>query len=376
MNNYIYFVPSDYPAFAKTCQKFLSGPEPGTVISPPKNGVVQRVEQLVQDYQDKFDRPLVQLDLSPSCEDLQGVMDLVSKKGYTLGKDKIHLLVTNATYALRSKNARIIDELIKIQYKTRMVHTVFFFEADITRPEYVSLFRQTHIFTQIYYYSQFDREDAERFIYYCCNEWHMKKPPVRIVKQIVNLCGGQIWLLRHAIREYRENPAIDFDRLIDLPSTRFRLEQIALSFSDEELRALTGQKDISDQTVQHLNRLNLLAKNRCTVPLLYEYLVTSRVKKTLELKDGSIVCDGVSLKYSFSRQETVLLRLFIQRKNKPVSRDEVADVLWKDEADEKYSAWAIEQLVKRLRIKLMGMGFPKSVIKTMRGVGYMYYSPS
>src|SRR3989344_2650431 len=88
MKKYIYFIPESYPAFVQMCQKLLMSPEPGTIIAPPKNGMLQRVDQLIQDYHDRFDQPLIHIDLGPSYEDLHAITEYILSKGYTLGKDQ------------------------------------------------------------------------------------------------------------------------------------------------------------------------------------------------------------------------------------------------------------------------------------------------
>ena len=40
-----------------------------------------------------------------------------------------------------------------------------------------------------------------------------------------------------------------------------------------------------------------------------------------------------------------------------ISREELAEVVWGDEADEKYSEWAIDKRISRLRKNLKDLGF-------------------
>lgn len=82
--------------------------------------------------------------------------------------------------------------------------------------------------------------------------------------------------------------------------------------------------------------------------------------------DGTIYIDGESYDEQLSEREFELLSLFVQKVNKVVSRDDVADILWKSQSVKKYSDWAIDQTISRLRKKL-----PDTVvIKTVKGRGF------
>ena len=49
--------------------------------------------------------------------------------------------------------------------------------------------------------------------------------------------------------------------------------------------------------------------------------------------------------------------------------DEIGEALWGKDSYDKYSDWAIDQLISKLRKKLETLGF-KNVLKTVRGKGY------
>lgn len=71
--NYQYFTRDDYPAFVQKITQFARSPEPGVIISPPYNGTVRRIEQLIQDDARTFKHPLIQIDLGANIEDISGV---------------------------------------------------------------------------------------------------------------------------------------------------------------------------------------------------------------------------------------------------------------------------------------------------------------
>jgi|GEM_PF-2242085 len=369
-SKYVYFVPTKYSEFVETIKLFLQSKEPGTIISPPQNGMPQRIEQLIQDYQSSFDRPLISLNLGPGCEDTEKVRELLSTQESKFNNSPIYLLVNNADYCLKSKNMSAINELLRLQYASDRLKTVYFFESNIASPHYFSLLNQTHLFAQVYYYPLYDDDDAERFVYYSAQEWQMPKLSKKTVQKIVSLCAGQMWLLRHVLREYRINPKIDLGNMMSSAGILFRLEQIAQSFTSEEINVLLGKATGDSLDYQHLHKLQLIKNNKCVIPLLYQYLLHKRKSLFLQIRGGEIVCNNVNLKHSFTKQEQELIKLLLGLPGKAVTRDEIANVIWGQEVEEKYSPWAIEQLVKRVRAKFGEIGLHPAMLKTVRNVGY------
>lgn len=72
---------------------------------------------------------------------------------------------------------------------------------------------------------------------------------------------------------------------------------------------------------------------------------------------------------NLTKSESVVFNLLRENKNKIVSFDEIADCIWKDKSEEKYSEYAITKLIERLKKKL-----PKNIIHVQRGFGYILIS--
>ncbi|QQS39224.1 winged helix-turn-helix transcriptional regulator [Candidatus Woesebacteria bacterium] len=104
-----------------------------------------------------------------------------------------------------------------------------------------------------------------------------------------------------------------------------------------------------------------------------EYDVISNGNLILEENKGAISYRGKNVEEKFTSQEYVLINYFLNNKNTLKSRDDIGDVLWGDESCEKYSDWAIDQLISKLRKKLKDMGTTDK-LTTIRGRGYKYIS--
>lgn len=73
----------------------------------------------------------------------------------------------------------------------------------------------------------------------------------------------------------------------------------------------------------------------------------------------------------FTKQEKDVLIALIRNKGQIVTFDEVADIVWKEEADNKFSLVAIAKIIQNIRIKIRAIGINKEVIFTKRGSGYI-----
>lgn len=74
-------------------------------------------------------------------------------------------------------------------------------------------------------------------------------------------------------------------------------------------------------------------------------------------------------KLKLSKKEKAILTLLFQAKGKVVTYDKIGEVIWKENPD-KFSLWAIAQLIRRLKKKLSFYGVNPNIINSHRGEGY------
>jgi hypothetical protein len=74
---------------------------------------------------------------------------------------------------------------------------------------------------------------------------------------------------------------------------------------------------------------------------------------------------------SLTPQEKRLLTLLIKYQNQLVTFDQAADAVWQDQADDKYSLYALSKLIENLRKKITLSGINHQLIHTKRGQGYL-----
>lgn len=208
-------------------------------------------------------------------------------------------------------------------------------------------------------------------------------------------------LLKHMISYFFENSNIDYE--ISTMTEHFvlntKIEQILSVLEDEEIVALkqiaqsgkhTQNKD--SEVLIGLKNYDLIEDSedglKIRIGLLNEYLLQDEnkyevlqskiqmpekeIEQTfdLELKHGEVFLDDEKIDTDFSEREYHILEYMTGKRGQICTRDELAKVIWKDDATEKYSDWGLDQSISRLRKKLGDNGYKPKYIKTLRGRGF------
>lgn len=74
----------------------------------------------------------------------------------------------------------------------------------------------------------------------------------------------------------------------------------------------------------------------------------------------------------FTKNEKMVLEKLHKSKGKLVTYDAIGEVLWKNQPD-KFSLWAISQIIRRLRKKLCFYSLNPKIISSQRGEGYILH---
>lgn len=77
---------------------------------------------------------------------------------------------------------------------------------------------------------------------------------------------------------------------------------------------------------------------------------------------------------NFTKQELIILKLLLKNKNKVVSFDDLAENIWQEQVDDKFSLESLAKIIQNLRNKIRNQGIKKEVIFTKRGKGYLLSS--
>ncbi|MBD3362959.1 hypothetical protein GF362_04535 [Candidatus Dojkabacteria bacterium] len=98
-------------------------------------------------------------------------------------------------------------------------------------------------------------------------------------------------------------------------------------------------------------------------------------KRTISLNEkNKIEISNKPLTKDFFERDRKILKHFLDKENRVLTYDELADIMWGNKSTQKFSLSAINRHLSRLRKKLEKLGLPSSCILSVRGVGYYLQS--
>lgn len=119
--------------------------------------------------------------------------------------------------------------------------------------------------------------------------------------------------------------------------------------------------------------IKLVSQELTLSPELSIYLTTPELRQFLVAKqNNSHTFRNLKLSQPPTAQEIGMLNLFLEKENKNVTRDEIAQVLWGKLWQEKYSDWALDKSISRLRSNLISKTHQ---LITVKGLGYSLICP-
>ena len=74
----------------------------------------------------------------------------------------------------------------------------------------------------------------------------------------------------------------------------------------------------------------------------------------------------------FSRREKRIIKLFLENKEKTLSREGIALAIWSNNKENLYTDWALDQIIRRLRNKFVKLGLSRQLIRTIKNQGYLF----
>jgi len=135
---------------------------------------------------------------------------------------------------------------------------------------------------------------------------------------------------------------------------------------DQKLELQLSAKGVNSKSIYEstLIKLGLLSKSGEIKSIWLKSFVSEKRYKIDELK--VIIQEKKYLK----GKEYILFQLFKKNMNITISRDEIADLLWGKDVQVKYSDWAIDKIISRIR-KKMKQNYSNYSIITIKDKGYV-----
>ncbi|MFC1646778.1 helix-turn-helix domain-containing protein [Patescibacteria group bacterium] len=276
--------------------------------------------------------------------------------------------------------------MVQRQGKNSDISYILFFTTDFLHPTFSSVLGKTSTFLQnIYFKPLFSNEDGQYFVNYLKKKWNVLINPM-LEKQILEKTARNYLTLKQAVRFIRDKKAKTIDEIFSHDMMQLKLKYIYDNFLESEKTALIKITQAANDFDEHelasidfLKKVEWLgSKNhrlQITVPIVTDYLKKlHQAKHIIKLDASCLVIGNVPIDSMFSKQERAILELMVKKQEEVLTRDEIAYAIWKDAWREKYSDWAIDQIISRIRKKVTKLNLPKSIIKAVKGKGFVYGS--
>ncbi len=205
-------------------------------------------------------------------------------------------------------------------------------------------------------------EDALQFLNWIQEFWNISIHP-KLTTQLVEHIGSHFFLLKEGVRLVQENPQFTIKDILEQQSLKRKALTIFELLSEQDQKIigsiLTQQNIISPS--EYLTKTRLVQGNK--VGITYWEMIKKDILAKIPEQQHLQVIESY-----FTPVERDVFS-FIQESNTIVSREAVAQKIWKEKWQEKYSDWAIDQLIHKIREKLVLTNTPFR-IETKKKLGF------
>lgn len=201
-------------------------------------------------------------------------------------------------------------------------------------------------------------------------DWGSRPLTGAVKREIFATCGGNIWLVTDILRSLRTNPDLTVTACLEADSFQHKAAMFweSLPHPHRTYMAFGSVRDGDSREIEReLREFRLTGET--PPPRYLADLITRERGEAFAITESRVRFRGEDLTNVFSRAERRILELLYTHQDSSVSRDRVGQAFWNEGWEEKYSDWALDKVVSRLRKKVQSIGIPLTII-TARGKGY------
>lgn len=306
------------------------------------------------------------------------LLNLIAKSGYEIG-----LFISHVGPLLKSKKYQRLFDLELLVQTSKNLSVIVFSELDLSQDKFKILADKcSFLFDHVITYPLYGKSDAFQFISFYCDVWNFSLSE-KIKNEIYKICGGYFWLIHHAMRNLRDNPKFSVEEATSDNYLINKLEVIWGKFANEEKNIIRkiylGTIDNDDSLTHeydYLKSIGLIKINSAKIdlglPLLSKIIEKEMKLDVIHVMGHQIMIGKNDLTNTLSKKERIFITLLLKSKKKIISKDTIAQAIWGDSWEDKYSDWAMDILVYRVRKKLKSIGVDEKLLKTIKKKGFVF----
>lgn len=249
-----------------------------------------------------------------------------------------------------------LEELANLRYQYSVKFTFIVISNISTIRKLVTEKSLIHIYPK-FILKPTDEQDSQKYLNKL-QEWFNHKLTMSQTKAIVKLSGGHPGLIKSLFLLLKHQINIEVDNVEKILAEESIECRIQNSLEDIFLK---GKIDLKNK--EFLDRIGFLKDGEVFSPLFKNY-IENRVNE-----------NDLSSALALTKTESDLLEFFQRNISQLVSRKDIAHVIWANNWEDKYSDWAIDQTVSRLRAKIKQTNMKYNLI-TKRGQGFILITKS
>jgi hypothetical protein len=274
------------------------------------------------------------------------------------------LFVTGFDTVLKHANTVSLQKLATLpsRYTHSNLKIIFFTEFNILdSASYSILVRSSNLLQNVAYEPLLGAADIAQFSYYIATRWNIVLPDW-FTPFLTEEIGGHPLLIKEAVRLFRDNEKIVKAEILSNSSLMRKAVAVfdRLSDADKVTVRLILQGEKSVDTSEYLYETKVVVNNNIGIPY-WRHIKQKLVSSISQHASHSV-------DFYLTSTERDVLTLLLETKQ-IVTREQVAEHIWHENWEEKYSDWAIDQLMHRLREKLSLTKSPYT-IQTKKGQGF------
>ena len=355
-----------FSKFSGFINDVISRHETGSIIGLNQREQIYRVNQFINQHHRLKKINIKVIDLNNHLLEDPEDINLLDQNQ----KEKIVYLIigSDCLFAEKQSFLSFFNNLTK---ENRLVSLIFFFKRNITYPWILKEISSYHyLFQNIFFYPAYKENDQRQFLLYLENKFKIHIPK-EIKNMIIKECGGELWLIKEAVRYIAKTK--DVKGIFDHDEMSFRLQVLYNELEDKEKEAI--KKIVKEEKIftdEEVIVVDYFKKMNFSFPILNKFIAKQIAKEnTIALnKDKRIVVNSVVVDSFFSKKERAALRYFLSQKQVVISRERIAAVVWSE--NDSYSDWALDQFIRRLRKKYKKIGLKEDLIKTVKNKGFFF----
>lgn len=303
----------------------------------------------------------------------------LSKSVVASGKDPYFFLM-NIHLLTQKTQTKILDELYGVITNVPRAGSIIFTEANIDESQTAEHLSRYHRFFQNrLWFPVYSQRESISFVETLSRTWNMHLSK-KMTDDIVAACGGYLWLLREAVRFLRDNKNASMETVVAGSQINQRVKYICNLLDKRTVDTLARvcldqDTHVPVDVLRFITSTGLVVSDKGTYhlscPLFTKFVSAQRNTASINLgADGTIYCKDESIQRLFGSTEAKIITQLLSERGKLVSREQIAKTLWGNEYADKYSDWAIDKAISRIRKILVSVGLPKTAIVTKKKFGF------